>query len=303
MLPTNRRSFLKRTLTLPLIAATAASTSAAQTPVLQPARKGHLKLSCNMFSFNEPLRGGTMTLEQAIEACADLGFDAIDPTGYYFTGYPAPPDDAYCFHIKKHAFRLGLDMSGTGVRNDFTLSEASARDAEIAHVKRWVEVAARLDAPVLRIFDGRGQPVDKTAYETTFSQVVDAVRTCVAYGREHGVMIVYQPHNEFLKTSDEVLRLLEAVGSDWLGLNLDIGSLRVGDPYEEVARLAPHAYTWQIKETVFRGTVEEKTDLTRIATILQDSAYRGYIPLETLGPGDPVPKLERFVAEVRRDLL
>ena len=40
MLPTNRRSFLKRTLTLPLIAATAASTSAAQTPVLQPARKG-----------------------------------------------------------------------------------------------------------------------------------------------------------------------------------------------------------------------------------------------------------------------
>ncbi|MEZ4699729.1 MAG: hypothetical protein R2834_05325, partial [Rhodothermales bacterium] len=119
MAPMHRRAFLKSALTLPLLAATDAEP-------LQPARAGrplpgHLKLSCNMFSFNEPLRGGAMTLEQAIEACAELGFDAVDPTGYYFTGYPEPPEDAYVFHIKKHAFRLGLDISGTGVRNDFTL--------------------------------------------------------------------------------------------------------------------------------------------------------------------------------------
>jgi len=34
----------------------------------------------------------------------------------------------------------------------------------------------------------------------------------------------------------------------WFGLNVDIGSLRTGDPYEEIARLAPHACTWQVKE-------------------------------------------------------
>ena len=36
-----------------------------------------------------------MTLEQAIDFCADLGFEAVDPTGYYFPGHPAPPTDAY----------------------------------------------------------------------------------------------------------------------------------------------------------------------------------------------------------------
>ncbi|MEZ4703369.1 MAG: sugar phosphate isomerase/epimerase family protein, partial [Rhodothermales bacterium] len=271
---------------------------------LQPAHAGrplpgHLKLSCNMFSFNEPLRGGAMTLEQAIEACAELGFDAVDPTGYYFTGYPEPPEDAYVFHIKKHAFRLGLDISGTGVRNDFTLPTPAEREAEIAHVKRWIDVAAKLDAPVIRIFDGRQEPADEAMRRVFFDRLVDAVRECVLYGRERGVMIVYQPHNEFLKTSDDVVRLLDRVDSDWLGLNLDIGSLRVGDPYEEVARLARYAYTWQIKETVFRGASEERTDLSKIAAILQESAYRGYIPLETLGPGDPMPKLKRFVGEVR----
>ena len=39
--------------------------------------------------------------------------------------------------------------------------------------------------------------------------------------------------------------------------------MRTGDPYEEIARLAPYAFTWQIKEHVDRRGVEEKIDLGR----------------------------------------
>ena len=39
--------------------------------------------------------------------------------------------------------------------------------------------------------------------------------------------------------------------------------MRTGDPYEEIARLAPYAFTWQIKEHVYRRGVEEKIDLGR----------------------------------------
>ncbi len=89
-----------------------------------------------------------MSLEQVIDFCAELGFDAVDPTGYYFPGYPEPPADAYLNAIKRRAFLSGLDVSGTGVRNDFTQPEAAKREADVAHVGRWVEVAARLGAPV-----------------------------------------------------------------------------------------------------------------------------------------------------------
>ena len=52
----------------------------------------------------------------------------------------------------------------------------------------------------------------------------------------------------------------ERIGSDWFGLNVDIGSLRTtDDPYAEIALLAPHAYTWQIKEQVYRKGVAEDT--------------------------------------------
>ena len=98
-----------------------------------------------------------MTLEQVIDFCAELGFDAVDPTGYYFPGYPEPPADAYLYAVKRRAFLSGLDVSGTGVRNDFTQPEAAKREADVAHVGRWAEVAAKLGAPVLRVFDGRAE--------------------------------------------------------------------------------------------------------------------------------------------------
>ena len=115
-----------------------------------------------------------------------------------------------------------------------------------------------------------------------------------------GVMIVRQNHADFIETADQVLRLLRLVNSQWLAVNLDIGSFRIGDPYAEVAKVAPHAATWQIKENLFVNGREEKTDLGRIVRIVREAGYRGYLPIETLGPGDPRVKVPKFLAEVRK---
>jgi len=263
-----------------------------------PARSAKLKLSCNLYSFNAPLRSGAMSLEQVIDFCADLGFDAVDPTGYYFPGYPEPPKDEYLHAIARRAFRNGLGISGTGVRNDFTLPDAAKRAAEAAHVKRWIEVAATLGAPCLRVFDGRAEAKEPSRAQMT-DWVVEGFRECAAHGERHGVTVVYQNHDELLKTAAEVLAVRERVSSEWFGLNVDVGSLRTGDPYEEVARLAPFACTWQLKELVYRRGREEKTDVRRVIGILRGAGYRGYVPIETLGDGDPREKVRRFLGEVR----
>jgi sugar phosphate isomerase/epimerase len=276
-------------------------------PVLGPGRAGaaarspKIKLSLNLYSFNASLRSGETTLEQAIDFCAELGFDAVDPTGYYFPGHPAPPSDEYLYAVKRRAFLNGLDISGTGVRNDFTQPDPAKRADDAAHVKRWVEVAAKLDAPVLRVFDGRAEARGPSRDQMT-GWVLDGFRECSAHGERHGVVIAFQNHDELLKTADEVLALRERVGSPWFGLNVDVGSLRTADPYEEIARLAPYACTWQIKEKLYRRGVEEKTDVRRVFGILREAGYRGYAPIETLGPGDPREKVRRFLGEVREAL-
>ena len=55
------------------------------------------------------------------------GVDALDPTGYYFPGYPKVPADDYIYNLKRTAFVNGVAISGTGVRNDFAVADAAAR--------------------------------------------------------------------------------------------------------------------------------------------------------------------------------
>ena len=111
-----------------------------------------LKTSLNAFSFNTSLSDGTMTISDLLDFCADSGFEGVDVTGYYFKGYPQVPSDEYLFQIKRKAFRLGIEISGTGVRNDFTIADKIKREQEVALVKNWIEVAAKIGAPVIRIF-------------------------------------------------------------------------------------------------------------------------------------------------------
>jgi sugar phosphate isomerase/epimerase len=295
-----RRKFIKNTSAIALLPALGFTRlDSYATP---PSKAANIKLSCNLYSFNEPLTLGTMNLDSVIDFCADLGFDAIDPTGYYFPAYPQVPEDEYIYHIKQKAFLQGLAISGTGIRNDFTVPDKSKREADIDLIKKWVEVAAKMGAPLLRIFAGHDVPEGHTE-EEVFEWVIEDIKTCVEYGKQHGVIIALQNHNDLLKTAEQVLHVIEEVDSDWLGLNLDIGSLRTtDDPYEEIAKLAPYACTWQIKENVYRNQQEEKTDINQIVKILKESGYRGYIPLETLGPGDPKEKLPPFLEEVRQAL-
>ena len=291
--PLGRRSFVRGALALPI--ATAVSV---QQPVVDAAPRARIKLSCNLYSFNDALTSGAMSLEQVIDYCAELGFDAVDPTGYYFKGYPAPASDEEVYRIKHRAFRAGLDISGTGVRNNFVLADGSARDAEVAHVTRWIDVAAKLGAPVLRVFSGLEVPPGHTESEAR-DWVVACLTSVADRAAARGVIVVLQNHHDFVKTAEQVLELRRRVPSEWFGLNVDIGSLRMEDPYAEIAKLAPYAYTWQLKERLYRRNEEEKTDTAAVVRIIREAGYRGYVPIETLGPGDPREKVRRFLDEVR----
>ena len=287
-----RRTLLKSLASLPLL--TVGSGMAAVDPDY-PARH---KPSLNVYSFNRLLRDGKVDLFDVLDFCAEHGFDAIDPTGYYFPGYPEVPANEYINRFKKKAFLLGLDISGTGVRNDFATPDAERRAADIELIRAWVEFAAKLGSPNLRIFTGRSEH-DRFTREQVFEWMAKDIRKCCEYGENHGVIIALQNHNEFLKTAADVDELFERVDSPWLGLNLDIGSYRVHDPYVEIERNVKRAVTWQIKENVWIDGVQTATDLQRLAGIIHRSGYRGYLPLETLGPGDPYQKVPVLLEKAR----
>lgn len=260
-----------------------------------------LKLALNSYSFNEPLRAGRMTLEDVVRFCAEHGVDALDATGYYFPGYPSPPPDEFVHRLKRFGLVNGVAICGTGVRNDFTVPDPAVRQRDVQLVRNWIDVAARLGAPVIRIFAGAALPAGQS-FEEILPRVAAEVRECANYGRQRGVVVAIQNHHDFLKTAEDTRRLLAAVDSEWCGLILDIGSLRAGDPYAEIEQLIPSAVSWQIKDTVWSGKTAMPVDLKRLRRLIDAAGYRGFLPIETLGANNTPEKVAAFVARVKSEM-
>ncbi|MEI6053371.1 MAG: sugar phosphate isomerase/epimerase family protein, partial [Opitutaceae bacterium] len=259
-----------------------------------------LKLSLNAYSFNDSLRAGRMSLDDVIRFCAEQGVDGLDATGYYMPGYPAAPADDYLHRLKRTAFVNGVTLSGTGVKNDFATADTAARQRDVQLVKNWIEVAAKLGAPVLRVFSGPRVPAGHT-FEEALAWMLADMQECVAYGRSHGVMLGLQQHDDFLKTARETIRLIDGVNSEWFGVILDVGSLRQGDPYEQIEQLLPYAVSWQIKERVWSGPTSMPVDLRKLKSLIDRSGYRGFLPVEALDAKDEGGRVAQFIAEVRQE--
>ena len=297
----HRRDFLKTASFAAVSAATAAET---------------LKPGLNAYSFNKLLndairqRGPGITLDGVLDFAAKCKFAAFDPTGYFFPGYPKVPADSYVDSLKKHAADLGIALSGTGVRNNFTTADKDVRATGVAHIKEWVEVAARLGVPVIRVFADtqmRAQTWQTVSNGASRKDVLDwissALRECADHATKFRVKIGVQNHGDFLATADQHLELIKAVGSEWCGPIVDTGYFKTPDPYVDIAMVAPHAVNWQVKQSVFGEESEVPTDMIRLLKIVRKSGYKGYLPIETLSPQgklyDPFTVIPSFLGQLR----
>jgi sugar phosphate isomerase/epimerase len=315
--PFSRRTFLKAAALAPAVGFAA---------VEPPKRVGgsNLKISLNAYSFAKLLndhllqRGPGLSLTDLAEFAAKQNFDAIDPTAYYFPGYRErkPPPDKFLFDLKKRCFELGVAISGTGTGNNFTVADKAARAKDAAWVKQTVEMAAKLGAPVVRVFADtqmRAQTWETVSNGASRDEVekwiAEDIRSCAEHGEKFGVLIGVQNHGDFIKTADNLISLLKRIDSPWCGAIVDTGYFKADDPYAEIAKAAPYAVNWQIKQSPLgvEKEAEAPTDLKRLLEIVRASGYRGYLPIETLSPRgggdyDPFKVVPKFLAEVRAAL-
>jgi sugar phosphate isomerase/epimerase len=275
-------------------------------------RKGgaHVKIGLNAYSFNNLLNehlkgeGKGISLFDLLDFCAENNIDALDPTSYYFPGYPGVPEDEFIYDFKLRAHHLGVAISGTGVRTNFANPDDEARAADVRHVKDWIEVAAKLGAPVIRVFAGRIPEGYEDKWEEVASWIAESIRECADYGEKMGVIVAVQNHGGMLRTADQCIRLIELVDSRWFGLVVDTYYFMTDDPYAEIEKVIPYAVNWQVKERIYGGDNIVYTDIPRLMKIMNRAGYRGYIPVETLPLRgtvyDPVKLVPQFVDKVRR---
>jgi sugar phosphate isomerase/epimerase len=247
-----------------------------------------IKLALNAYSFNDVLvakatpEKPAFTLLDLVDWCAIQNIEAIDLTGYYFPGYPEVPTDEYIYELKRKAFKLGIDISGTGIRNNFADPDPAVRAADVERAKKWIIVASKLGAPVIRLFAGAIPKGYENKWEEVAGWMIPCFKECAEFGAKHGVIVGIQNHGDMIKTAEQCIYVMKAVNSNWAGIIVDTGNFKVANPYGDIETVVPYATNWQVKESVIGNSSFEKADYERIMQIIKKTNYRGYIPIETI---------------------
>jgi sugar phosphate isomerase/epimerase len=294
-----RRQFLQSS----LLAGTGLALGAASAAAIEPIRRSgppHLRLSIAAYSYRQALDlkskpKPAMTLDDFIDLAAGMDLDAVELTAYYFP--KTTPD--YLAHLKGRCTRLGLDVSGTAVGNNFCLADADKLRQQIDSVKQWIEHSARLGAKTMRIFAGYLPKGDSE--EAARMRCVAAIQEACDHAAKYGLYLALENHGGITSTAEQVLALVKAVKHDWFGVNLDTGNFRTPDPYADLEKIAPYAVTVQIKTEIERpGDKKVDADLKRLIDILRAVRYRGYVALEYEAAEDAHTAVPRHLETLRK---
>lgn len=295
MLSLSRRSFLSSSAALTAGAALASSARAIE-PI---ARNGvaKFKFSLAAYSYRELLSGMApkLTMSDFVADCAKFQLEGTELTSYYF---PKNVTHDYLRTIAQQCFRLGLDVSGTAIGNDFGHPPGEKRISEIAKAKQWIDFAAVLGAPVIRIFAGHEQPGSTPAQ--AHSLMVSAIEECCDYAGKHGIYLALENHGGPTATAEGLLSFVRDVSSPWFGVNLDTGNFASADVYGDLAKAAPYAVNVQIKVVVSDDKGKKSpADFKKLAALLREAHYRGYIVLEFEEKGNPQEECPKYLDQLR----
>jgi len=275
-----------------------------------------------MWSYVAPWKRGEIEAPDFVRAAAALGVDGVELLDFFFrdkSDWSAETDQ-----IKAALDETGLPVGVFSVGNDFAQADESARDEQVAVIKRGVDQAEVFGAGVVRVFAGGDLP--GTPNETVFEWFLHGLCEASYYAADRGVKLALENHGLIAGRSDQVNDLVHkvriATGTDTLGANPDTGNFLLvnEDSADAVRGVAKYAHMCHFKDfeiapadwdghayaaldgTKFIGSAigEGGVDLAACVEALRDASFDGWVNIEYESSEDPASGVPRSVMNARR---
>jgi len=313
----SRRHFLSSTALSGVALATVPRVaSAAATP---GAPRKRIKLGISTYSYWH-FKTAKVPIETVIDKTAVLGAEGVDILHRQMDIPEKDPLTAdhrvYLRKLKRHAFTSGVSLIAFSIHQDFVDPSAEYRQQQIDHTLKCIEIAYELGVPCIRLNSGRWNTIQSFddlmkargeepilpgyTEDDGFKWCIDCIEKCLPKCAECGVILALENHWGLTRTPEGLLRVLDAVKSPWLGGLMDTGNF-LEDPYEKLKRIAPKTVFVQAK--TYPGGGEWYTldlDYSRIAGILANAGYTGYVSLEMEGKEDPDTAVPKSIEMLRK---
>ncbi|MDE2896949.1 MAG: sugar phosphate isomerase/epimerase [Chloroflexota bacterium] len=268
-----------------------------------------LRLSILTLSYRQAFDDGRMDLMSFLDTCRELSVEGVD---LHDSAFPAV-DRASLLAVKRDCLDRGLDIPCIAISNNFA-RPAEELPADVQRTKTWIERAALLGAPQVRVFSGK--PFSEDDRAASWDRCADALRECAEFGAEVGVVVSLQNHNhnQIAPDGEDVLRLIRQVDHPNLGHVLDTGQY-AGSPgasgfaddeqrerhdyLNSIALTAPLATAVRAKLYRIATGREESLDYETIFQTIRSVRYNGWISLVYEGRDDPVEVIPLGVRYLR----
>ncbi|KPL09526.1 xylose isomerase [candidate division BRC1 bacterium SM23_51] len=275
------------------------------------AERRPLRIGASTYSFWHFSRE-RVEVASCIDKAAEMGFDGVEILHRQMSS----ESNAYVQSLKHRAFVNGLDLMGFSIHQGFVSPKPDVRQKNIDHTLHCIELAYKMGIPTMRLNTGRWgttrsfdklmenkglePPLPGHTEDEAFKWVIESIEKCLPRAEECGVCMGLENHWGLGRTAAGVLRIHDAIDSPWLKITLDTGNFRE-NMYEQFEMMAPHTVLVQAK-TYFGGGVwyEEDIDYDRVAGILRDADFRGYISLEFEGKEDAETGVPKSLALLRK---
>ena len=273
-----------------------------------------MKIGITQYSYHRTMADGKMDYPGFIKKAAELGFETVDIVGYWWKD--EADEAAKCQQWCKEA---GIHLAAYAIRDNLATRDEAEMDEQCEQIRHGLSVAKLMNAPLMRVFGGH--LADDMDDDEAFELVVKGFKKVIGDAEKAGVVLALEDHGGMPGTSGEVLKVMEAVGSEYLKPLVDLGNfLGKGQrPEEAVKDLASSACMTHVKdfELFPKGSDEGRTckygdynlkgctvgdgtiDLVACFQTLADAGYDGSITLEYEGSEDEEAGVKRSLEAIR----
>ena len=233
----------------------------------------------------------------------EFGIDAIELNNVFFES----TEEAYLSQLKQAAAEAGVALVGMAVdrTGDPSSLDESQRKESVAAARQWFPVAKSLGLPFFRInTGGHGRESDPESLK----RCIESFKELAREAEDYGVKLVIENHWGISANPLNIVRIVEEVGSPYLGTLPDFGNfpderrpevleavkpaLPEGVAPEELRYwglelMAPYAVGVHAKMYEFdeRGN-DTRIDVARCVEIIRGAGFDGYWGIEFEGAGD-----------------
>ncbi|MCL1964581.1 MAG: sugar phosphate isomerase/epimerase [Firmicutes bacterium] len=277
-----------------------------------------MKLGVSVYSFFSYMQKTGARLTDICTLAKEIGYEGIEFLNITperkREGFSEPAAKA----VREHCERIGLSIIAYTVDGDFIQNGLAE---EVSRLKRCVDTAALLGAPLLRHDAARGYD---GSWRDAVRKIAPAVREITVYAEAKGIRTCTENHGFFLQDAARVEELILQVDHENYGWLVDIGNFACADEDSvyAVTIAAPYAFHVHAKDFLvkpaksddpgegwfrsrhgryLRGTVVGHgcIPVRACVEILRKNGYDGWLSYEFEGMEDNLPALEAGIGYLR----